>query len=75
LWLLCFRNIAAEALTPVRLRHGRARLEPLKHLQQLPFEYVEVSNLLLDSTQLLCHERMQARPHRRETLPAVKFRR
>jgi hypothetical protein len=48
MWLLCLRRIAAQALTPVRVRRGGGCLEPLQHLHQLPFQYVEFGNLLLD---------------------------
>jgi hypothetical protein len=71
-WLLCFRSIAAQALTPIRVRRRGDRLELLKHLHQLPFEYVAFGDLLLDGTQLLRHERMQARTHR-QTLPAIEL--
>jgi hypothetical protein len=52
--------------------HGRGRLEPLEHLRQLPLEQLEVSNLLLDSVQLLRHEGVQSGTHG-QTLPAVKL--
>jgi hypothetical protein len=45
----------------------------VEHLRQLPFKHVKFGNLLLDSAQLLGHERLQVRTHR-ETRPAVKFR-
>jgi len=44
-WLLCFRGITAQALTPVRVRRGRRRLEPLEYLRQLPFEQLKFGNL------------------------------
>ena len=67
------RGIAAQALTPMRVRCGYGRLEPLEHLRQLPFEQLKFSDLLLDSVQLLRHERLQAGAHR-QALPAVKLR-
>jgi hypothetical protein len=72
--LLCFRRIAAQALTPVCVRCGRGGLEPVEHLRQLPLKHLEFGDLLLDGTQLLRHECMQAGTHH-QTLPAVKFRR
>jgi hypothetical protein len=38
------------------MRRGHARLEPLEHLRQLPFEQLKFRNLLLDGAQLLRHE-------------------
>jgi hypothetical protein len=46
----------------------------VEHLRQLPLKHLEFGDLLLDGTQLLRHEGMQAGTHR-QTLPAVKFRR
>jgi len=54
------------------VRRERGRLEPLEHLRQLLLKHLGFGNLLLDSTQLLRHERVQAGTHR-QTLPAVEF--
>jgi hypothetical protein len=56
------------------MRRGGGRLEPVKHLRQLPLEDLEFSDLLLDGAQLLRHERMEAGTHR-QTRPAVELRR
>ena len=72
MWLLCLRGLAAQALTPVRVRRGRGCLEPLEHLRQLLLKHLEFGNLLLDGTQLLRHEFVQAGTHR-QTLPAVEL--
>ena len=71
-WFLCLRGVAVQASTPVSMIHGCGRLEPLEHLHQLPFKYLEFGDLLLDGAQLLRHKRVQARTHR-QTLPAVEF--
>ena len=47
--LLCLRGLAAQTLTPVRVRHGRSGLKPSEYLRQLPLKYVEFGNLLLDT--------------------------
>jgi hypothetical protein len=73
-WLLCFRRIVVQALTPIRVRHGCGCLEPLEYLRQLPLKHLEFSDLLPDSMQLLRHECLQAGTHL-QTRPAVKFRR
>jgi len=44
----------------------------LEHLRQLPLEYVELGNVLLDGAQLLRHEGVQAGAHG-QTLPAVEL--
>jgi hypothetical protein len=44
----------------------------LEHLRQLLLKHVALGNLLLDGAQLLCHECVQAGPHR-QTLPTVEF--
>jgi len=47
-WLLGLRGGAVQASTPVSVRPGRGRLEPLEHLRQLPLEQVKFGDLLLD---------------------------
>jgi hypothetical protein len=47
-WLLCFWSVNVQTPTPVNVRRGRGRLEPVEELRQLPFEQMEFSNLLLD---------------------------
>ena len=71
-WLLCLWGVAVQASAPVGMMRGYGRLEPLEHLRQLPFEYVEVGDLLLDGAQLLRHEIVQAGTHC-QTLLAVEF--
>ena len=71
-WLLCLRGVAVQALTPVSVRCGRGRLEPVEHLRQLPLQQLEFGDLLLDGAQLLRHERVQAGTHG-QTFPAVEF--
>jgi hypothetical protein len=72
-WLLCRRVVAVQASTPVSVRRGRGRLEPVEHLRQLPLEQLEFDDLLLDGAQLLRHECMQSGTHG-QTLSAVKLR-
>ena len=70
--LLFLRGIAVQASTPVSVRRGHGRLEPLEHLRQLPLEYLGFGNLLLDGAQLLRHKRVQSGTHG-QTLPTVKL--
>jgi len=65
-------GVAVQASTPVNMRRGCGRLEPLEHLRQLPLKELEFGNLLLDGAQLLRHERVQAGTHR-QTLSAVEL--
>ena len=71
-WLLFLWGVTVQAATPVSMRRGNARLEPLEHLRQLPLEQLKFRDLLLDSAQLLRHERVQSRTHG-QTFPAVKL--
>jgi hypothetical protein len=73
-WLLILRGIGAQASTPIRVRRGRSRLEPLEPLRQLPFEQLEFGDLLLNGVQLLRHERVHSGTHG-QTRSAVKLRR
>jgi len=71
-WLLCLWGVAVQASAPVGMMRGYGRLEPLEHLRQLPLEQLKFRDLLLDSAQLLRHERMEAGTHG-QTFPAVEF--
>jgi hypothetical protein len=71
-WLLFLWGVTVQAATPVSMRRGHGRLEPLEHLRQLPLEQLKFRDLLLDGAQLLRHERVQAGTHR-QTLPAVEL--
>jgi len=71
-WLVFLRDVTVQASTPVSVRRGRGRLEPLEHLHQLPLEQLEFGDLLLDGAQLLRHEGVQSGTHG-ETLLTVKL--
>jgi len=46
-WLLFLWGVTVQALTPVGMMRRCSRLQPLKHLRQLPFEQLEFGNLPL----------------------------